>query len=187
MNHAPVPISLGVVLFSLCIAFSSLVRAVIHSGTSLGFYWLIVNTGIYRVWLTVSETLEAQKLLRATEKRVDEMKQRVRQAKLDAHRARTARRDERVKKEEECKAKQANAERKRGDEGVESQQGPERKGEKKARRRKNARVAFTRAPGGRGARIYRWFSSDAGSTGTKDSNSEGSSESGVLRPGDQNV
>ena len=55
--------------------------------------WLLVNTGIYRVWLTLGKNLKARKLLKATEKKVEMMKKKAKMKK--AQQKREAKQEER--------------------------------------------------------------------------------------------
>ncbi len=55
--------------------------------------WLLVNTGIYRVWLTLGKNLKARKLLKATEKKVEMLKKTAKMTK--AQQEREAKQEER--------------------------------------------------------------------------------------------
>jgi hypothetical protein len=59
-------------------AFSSFLRALFHSAANFGVTWVLVHTGVYRAWVALGEQHErAERLVAATEQRVEAMKARV--------------------------------------------------------------------------------------------------------------
>ncbi|KAL2128341.1 hypothetical protein VTI74DRAFT_9302 [Chaetomium olivicolor] len=89
------PVSLSVILISLTIAYSALLRAVLTSTLTFTVNWLLVKSGIYRAWLMAGDNLKSNNLLLATEKKVKEMKEEVKRAKLLAEKKRKMKRRER--------------------------------------------------------------------------------------------
>jgi hypothetical protein len=75
------------------IAFSALLRATLYSLASYITTWILVKTGVYRVWLNLSNEVRDKSLLRATEERVREMKEGVRMARERARKERKERRE----------------------------------------------------------------------------------------------
>ncbi|KAK3370744.1 hypothetical protein B0T24DRAFT_299103 [Lasiosphaeria ovina] len=75
------PISFGIVLISVIVTFSSLLRAGVWSVYTYVATWLMVKLGLYRVWLTFSDEWHAQRLMQKTEEEVRKMKDEIRKAK----------------------------------------------------------------------------------------------------------
>jgi hypothetical protein len=83
------------------LAFSPLLRAVIHSTAAYTINWVLVKSQLYRAWLAVvGDRLVARSVLQALDEKVGEMKHRVRQARSEAQRRRKNRRAEREKEKE---------------------------------------------------------------------------------------
>ncbi len=74
----------------------------LHSGVALTVNWLLVNTGIYRAWLTLSKGLKARKLLKATEKKIEMMKKKVKMEKAGRKRKKRekGRKDEKIREQD---------------------------------------------------------------------------------------
>ncbi len=71
-------ISFGIIVVTIIIAFSNILRDVIWSAWTYLIAWLLVKTSIYGLWLRVREKYDSQSLVRETEKRVQKMKDEVR-------------------------------------------------------------------------------------------------------------
>lgn len=78
-----VPLSAAVIIFSLSIAFSAMLRAIFYSAAAYSANWVFVHSGVYGVWLSVGQSIKAEKLLRATERSVEEMKGAVRDRRAE--------------------------------------------------------------------------------------------------------
>jgi E3 ubiquitin-protein ligase DOA10 len=67
-----------VIAVVVVIAFSNFIRDFTWSVLHFTMNWILINTGIYRIWLTMADKLNEDSLVGWVEKEVDKMKEKVR-------------------------------------------------------------------------------------------------------------
>ncbi|KAK4197015.1 hypothetical protein QBC40DRAFT_286353 [Triangularia verruculosa] len=95
------PISFGVIILSVVIAFSNLLRASIWSIFKLITTSALVYTGLYRFWLTFSDEWCSTSMMQKTEKAVQDMKDEVRRMKRQRNQKKKTAEQEKAKKAED--------------------------------------------------------------------------------------
>jgi hypothetical protein len=73
-QHCSVCISLGIVAVVIVIAFSSFFRCLWWCFVHFVVNWIIVNSGIYRLWLGMPDELRTDTMVKWAEKTVQDMK-----------------------------------------------------------------------------------------------------------------
>ncbi|EAA34321.3 hypothetical protein GE21DRAFT_3572 [Neurospora crassa] len=74
-------ISIGIIIATIVVAFSPLLRATVISFTKYIFTVVVVYSQLYRLWIAFQDEDESQSFMRKTELKVRQMKEEVRKAK----------------------------------------------------------------------------------------------------------
>lgn len=95
MSQTTVSVSIGIIIATIVVAFSPLLRATVVSFTKYVFTVIVVYSQLYRFWVVFHDEYRSQSLMYKTELKVRKMKEEVRKAK----RKRAARRAELLNKD----------------------------------------------------------------------------------------
>ncbi|KAJ9148654.1 Ankyrin repeat protein [Pleurostoma richardsiae] len=101
------PISAGIILVTVILAFSNLLRAIIWSAYMYVTTHILVYTGLYWCWLALRDEWSSQTMMLRTEEKVAKMKEEVRRKREVRRGERNAARRERRKADQEQAEKEA--------------------------------------------------------------------------------